>query len=326
MVISMKNNSVYGFTVKSAVKKLHKWKSNYLTDSQNVKIRFSNKHYLGNGYMETSIDNEATLVVGMAPLSLSFPERYFPLNDLNFTIMGVTLFHELRHYKCFTSDITSKEIQISNLSKCYNEDYYHAVHHKLPHEIGAEFTGVMSMWSALESEWPEHADRLIFEYLDYRTMSSDQTKKLYMIERPDGGFKSKQQVKDLFNEAYEKSLTEKRRLPDNFPASDDDVSRLIATDDGRAARTEYVPVYLKLSKSETGADTDQMMASLITHMHPELQNMYDRIDFDELRPEKVFDMVMPETTDESRARLGYGGSFADSVDYVTKLQTDEPCL
>lgn len=52
--------------------------------------------------------------------------------------------------------------------------------------------------------------------LDYRTEKFGNIRKLYMIERPEGGFQSKQQVKDLFDEAYEKSLTEKRSLPEGF--------------------------------------------------------------------------------------------------------------
>ena len=65
-----------------------------------------------------------------------------------------------------------------------------------------------------------------------------------------------------------------------------------------------------------------MMASLVSHVHPELQNMYGGLDFEELESGKVFNVIMPETTDESRARLGYDDSFASSVDYVTRLQDE----
>lgn len=150
--------------------------------------------------------------MGISPLTTTFPVKYLPIKDSDFVKIGVTTFHELTHCKRSLSDNTPKEIQISDLSKCYNKEYYYAEHHKLPHEIDAEYSGVMSMWSLLEREWPDDADRLMFDYLDYRTEKSGQTRKLYMIERPEYGFQSKQQVKDLFNEAYEKSLTEKTQF------------------------------------------------------------------------------------------------------------------
>lgn len=69
-----------------------------------------------------------------------------------------------------------------------------------------------------------------------------------------------------------------------------------------------------------------MMASLVAHVHPELQSMYSRLDFEELEPDRVFNVTMPETTDESRARLGYADSFVAGVDYVTRLQDKGPEL
>ena len=91
--------------------------------------------------------------------------------------MGVTFFHEMTHYQNHVSENTNNDIAISDLSVQYNNEYYHAMHHKLPHEIKAEYSGVMSMWSALESEWPDAADRLMFDYLDYRTEKSDRVGK-----------------------------------------------------------------------------------------------------------------------------------------------------
>lgn len=71
------------------------------------------------------------------------------------------------------------------------------------------------------------------------------------------------------------------------------------------------------------------MASLVIHLHPELQKSYPRLDFTELNPACVFGIPMPETTEESRRRLGYDTGFDDSsaaVDSISKLQNNEQYL
>lgn len=310
-------------TCASAIQKLKGWSKQYMYGfDRNINIIYNKKEPLCTGDIWYDNGSPININVGIYPLTTAFPVRHLPIKDSDFVKMGVTTFHELTHCKRSMSEKTSKEILISDLSKCYNDEYYYAEHHRLPHEIDAEYNGVMSMWSALENEWPGLADKLMIDYLNDRTESSDRVKKLYMIERPECGFQSKQQVKDLFEDAYEKSLTEKRRLPNGFIGYKGDTSRLLATDDGRGLRVEYAPVYLKLSKAETGIDTDQMMASLISYIHPELRKRYTRLDFEGLEPDRVFHLQMPETIEDVWARLGYEDTFAAGVEYVTGLQDD----
>lgn len=315
----MKSESVLKLNMATGMKKLTEWKLGH-PQGKNISLELIDDETLGNGFIRYFDHTDAAdLYIGIYPLSTSIFKRHIPIKDSDFVIMGVTFFHEMAHYKEHILGETDV-IMNSDLSVQYNKDYYHTMHHKLPHEIKAEYSGVMSMWSALESEWPDAADRLMFDYLDYRTEKTGQTRKLYMIERPDEGFQSKQQVKDLFNEAYEKALTEKRSLPDAFLTYDGDTSRILATDDGRGVRTEYVSVYMELLKADTGMDTDQMMASLVSHVYPELQSMYTGLDFEKLEPDKVFHTPIPETADEIRSRLGYKDSFATGVNYITGLQ------
>lgn len=193
----MKQKQITNMTCMSAIEKLKQWSAEYMSDyTYNINIIYDKDRFLCTGV--TQYDDNGipmNVNVGIAPLTTTFPARYRPITDSDFVKMGVTTFHELTHCKRSLSDTTSKEIRISDLSKCYNEDYYYTTHHKLPHEIDAEFVGIMSMWSALENEWPDDADRLMFDYLDYRTEKSGNVRKLYMIERPEGGFQSKQHVK-----------------------------------------------------------------------------------------------------------------------------------
>lgn len=322
MVIIMKNNFSLGLNTNSAVKKLQEWKLKYFNDDNSVDLQFSEQYNTGSGKIEYNINSHLSVIeVGIKPASIKFPKRYMPILDSEFIKIGTTMFHEFGHYKRMIDANTPKEIQMSDLSKCYNNEYYAINHHRLPHEIDAEYTGVMSMWSALESEYPEYADKLMFEYLNDRTTEAGRAKKLYMIERPENGFQSKQQVKELFNEAYEKSLAEKREISRIFDYNGD-VSRLIANDDGYGIRPEYMPVYLKLSKAETGMDVDRMMGSLVAYIHPKLHGRYPNLDFNGLEPSKVFSMQMPESTDEIRMRLGYDDGFAAAVNHITQTQDD----
>lgn len=170
----MKQKQITNMTCMSAIEKLKQWSAEYMSDyTYNINIIYDKDRFLCTGV--TQYDDNGipmNVNVGIAPLTTTFPARYRPITDSDFVKMGVTTFHELTHCKRSLSDTTSKEIRISDLSKCYNEDYYYTTHHKLPHEIDAEFVGIMSMWSALENEWPDDADRLMFDYLDYRTEKS----------------------------------------------------------------------------------------------------------------------------------------------------------
>ena len=234
----MKQKQITNMTCMSAIEKLKQWSAEYMSDCvHNINIVYDKDRPLCTG--TTQYDDNGIPVnvnIGIAPLTTAFPARYRSITDSDFVKMGVITFHELTHCEMSLSNSTPKEILISDLSKCYNEDYYYAVHHKLPHEIDAEYNGVMTMWSILENEWADAADRLMFDYLDYRTEKFGNIRKLYMIERPEEGFQSKQQVKDLFDEAYEKSLTEKRSLPAGFLTYKGDTSRILATDDRRGVR------------------------------------------------------------------------------------------
>lgn len=191
MVIMMKNKSYLKLNMTAAIKKIMKWESKYPYYGS-IKLDFTNEEILGEGYTKYfEHSNSVDMHIGIAPLSTSLFNRYMSISDFDFVLMGTTFFHEMTHYQDHILNNTDDNIMLSDLSTQYNNNYYYVMHHLLPHEIDAEYSGVMSMWSALESEYPDVADKLMFDYLDYRTASSNRTKKLYMIERPDGGFSSK---------------------------------------------------------------------------------------------------------------------------------------
>lgn len=173
----------------------------------------------------------------------------------------------------------------------------------LPHEIDAEYTGVMAMWDKLSELYPNKADRLMLEHLMDRAANT-----VYMIDLPEEGFQSQEQVETLFEQAYDNAF---RELPPGFLRSEDETARMLTTED-RVLRPEYAPIYNRLTAA--GDQMDEMMASLVSYIHPELQDTYSDIDFDELDPSHIFKIPMPETSEEIRDRLNMDDSFTRAVE------------
>lgn len=282
-----------------------------------IKFHFSSAWSLGFGSIElNNVTGEQQIVVGTYPLSQSFSKMYSPMADLDFVTMGIITFHELTHMEQHISLDTQKNLLISDLSKHQNDKYYKENWNKFPFEIDAEYTGVITMWSHLKAFSPEHADHLMLERLTHR---AEKTK--YMINVPEGGLKFREQIEILFENAYNRSLDNKRDLPVQFLRFDDEVSQLLTVDRGILDR-RYEPFYRQLMTAETGEELDLKMASLVAYLHPELQSSYPTLKFEELQPETVFGIQMPETQQEIRNRIGIRTEsylLSESVDYVTEL-------
>lgn len=242
------------------------------------------------------------------------------MDDLTFVRLGVTTFHEIAHFKRRTLSDTPKEILISDLSKQQNEQYYRANWDTFPFEIDAEYTGVMTMWDQLERLFPKYADQLMLSHLTERA-----TKTKYMIDVPENGFQSKEQVEFLFENSYDKSLNNKRDLPSCFLRLDDEITKLLTTGYG-ILNSNYEPFYRQLVMSETGEELDLKMASLVSYLYPELQRHYSKLNFEDIQPETVFGVKMPETREEIRDRIGTSKqellSFSKSVEYLTGSEND----
>lgn len=256
-------------------------------------ITFSNNFPIGKGETRRRDDNKISIFVGIGSLQTDIPKCYRPINDEDFMTIGTVMFHELMHYKRMTTDKGPKEIQISDLSKYNNYNYYICNHDIMPHEIEAEYSGVTTMWDYLNHLSPKYADELMFNHLTRRT-----TKTSYSIPYPEGGFTSRDQVENLFEDAYEKSLTSKRNLPPGYLKMTDEISMMLSDGIG-FPRMEYAPIYNNLVAS----CTDEKMASFVSYLHPELQKFYPDVDFNKISPEHIFKCPISETPDEIKARM-----------------------
>ena len=276
------------------------WTDTYL-DEHNTKIKLVFDETLSMGFGNCNEDKN-TITIGIEPYKRNLLSKYQQVKDSDFVKMGVTLFHELTHH-IQNMDNISKDIQMSMLSKHGNPNYYYHNHQSLLHEIDAEYTGIMTMWGRLSEIYPDKADRLMLEHLTGRA-----TDTVYMIGLPKEGFQSRKQVETLFEQAYDNAS---RELPPGFLRSDDETARMLTTKD-RVLCPEYAPIYNKLTAA--GDHMDEMMASLVSYIHPELQDTYSDIDFDELDPSHIFKIPMPETSEEIRDRLNMDDSFTRAVE------------
>ena len=68
-------------------------------------------------------------------------------------------------------------------------------------------------------------------------------------------------------------------------------------------RPEYNPFYISLMHEESGPLFDKKMASLIAHIYPDRKNIYPKVNFNKLTPEKLFGMPVPETKEEIFDRI-----------------------
>lgn len=269
------------------------------------------------------------ITIGIAPYSdlPIFKDRR--VNDLDVMKLLITEVHELTHLRRETSLDTDDEIEISSLSKCMNKKLYLHNWPRMPHEIDAEYNAVMEVWSVAEELWGDKADTLMFKYLEYRAKNTD-----YMIDMPKGGFKTKEQVDILFNDAYQKAVEgpmndghgrAMRELPPGYLEEIDELSKMFAEYDetGRRAviRYEYIPFRDGLLKSETGAEFDRKVASLVAYIHPELQELYPSLDFKKLDPEIVFGMPMPESPKKIMDRIYQDERKNQTTDRIRGLKS-----
>lgn len=135
------------------------------------------------------------------------------------------------------------------------------------------------------------------DYLRYR---AENTK--YMIKLPENGSVSKDQVEEMFEKAYDRSLADRRIIPGSFLRSGDETAQMFTFKDGTLKR-EYEPFYRQLQTAGSGQEMDTKMASLVSYLHPDLQSLYPGLDFNKIRPESVFGMPMPESREDIMARI-----------------------
>lgn len=303
-----------------AFKSFKKWTTDYIkTRHTSIKLRYDPDMKIVTG-MTDNKDNSYEIILGIADSSIKNIGTFGWMKEQDFVKLGVTLFHELAHCDQHIQD-TSKEILLSDLSKYKNADYYINNWHIMQHEIDAEYKGIMLMWEKLDETYPDKSDKLMFDYLRYREYDEENGKKIYIIKEPDEDYQSREQVQELFEQAYEDAAAQPKRFGIMALAAQRDrneIARLFLTEN-RVPIPEYTRFSNMIETAHNGHESDVMMASIISYIHPELQDDYPGLDFKELEPYKIFGIQMSETIGEARERLGYD-DFTAGVERITMQQ------
>lgn len=167
------------------VTKFHnRWVDEYMISNGTIiNLQYDPDRRIVSGNTEPKNDRHE-IILGTSNSSIKDIYSFGFMKDIDFIKLSVTLFHEFSHCDQHIHD-TPKEILISDLSKYKNTDYYLDNWQILPHEIDAEYNGVMQMWEKLDDLYSQDkADKLMFEYLQYREYDKEQGHKIYIIKEP----------------------------------------------------------------------------------------------------------------------------------------------
>lgn len=201
-----------------ALKLYNDWIEDYLMRSDIITdIKYTSNTSIGNGLIQLD-KNTCNIFLGIEGSSFESDTENNVVTDADFIKLGATLFHEFTHYEQNISK-NMPEIITSSISTVGNRNYYENNWNKFLHEIDAEYNGIMNMWDKLDefysspvNKLTHKADRLMFKHLHSKIYDKDGNKLIYMIEEPEGGFKSRNQVEELFEAAYENALKQPKSL------------------------------------------------------------------------------------------------------------------
>lgn len=266
--------------------------TNNLSNSLSVSISITNNVFVGQGIAFDSMDQKFYAKVGIKGLSdikVGF-SRY--VSDLNFTRVVVSLYHEYRHlynasvgYQGVTDNPDDDILlSLSYLAKQGNEGYYLDGYSKCLYEIDAEYSGVDDAYDYLKSMFPEKADKMICEYVNWRVDNST-----YFIspeQRGNEKFRSIGEIDASFEKAFDEAKVAKKYYRDVCKKSDEVMKLLV--------RPEWKPFHDKLASDfETVADKDRGVSSVVCYLHKDYKARFPTLTNVDLSGKAVFGMPFP---------------------------------
>lgn len=166
-------NSLLNLNGKTAFLLLSNWINKIERIEKDLEIQIDDNYSSGEGKTIVDKSNSSYQIIIGCDISNRFPLKYLFINDRDFIKTGVTLFHEINHYQEHIKEHT-KECLLSELSKYKNRNYYRKSWHELPHEIHAEYNGVMTMWDVMEDKFT--SEQTDYCMLDYINTKANQTR------------------------------------------------------------------------------------------------------------------------------------------------------
>ncbi|MBD5583642.1 MAG: hypothetical protein HDQ88_00960 [Clostridia bacterium] len=289
---------------------------------QSIDVELSSKLPIGQGRRIDELNGQGRIIVGTGNLFKGVFNN--KIDDLSFVTLGVSIFHELEHYRQDTDVDVSTEIAISSLGLVGNRNLYELDRVSKPHEIQAEFAGVMNMWDLLAEHYDDRTVSL--SMVNYLNIRCDPDNETYYFSGNDGFMFSvsdsvRGDVIEAFDKAYDRSLNGERHIITNLSRLSDETARLVqpGADFGDPVN-RFAPFYVSLYNSRRGVERDSMLAACVLHLRPEWKDRYRVLKDVDLSMAAVFGQDFPETTYESRRRLGIGAIHKNSK--PTGLQKD----
>lgn len=275
-------------------------------DEYNIGFEFNDKISIGNG-LTHSIDDQQYVIIGCA--DLSYEKK---VNDLNFIITGVSIFHESRHCEQNEGFESEKHIITNIISTIGNDEYYLNGWKQMPYEIDAEYNGVMKMWTAVREAFPDQVDLQMLNYINFRTNET-----AYFIRPVAGGYKSKGQVITAFEQAYNDSIFCKRDPQSRISSYNDEFVKLFEADRGWSS--PYYKYFDKFLDASSGSQQDRMLTATVIHLHPDMSDLSKALIGENITFESEFGEPFPETSEQSRKRLGLNES-EDKISSHTSIK------
>lgn len=228
-------------------------------------------------------------IKGLSDIKIGL-SRY--VSDLNFTRAIVALFHEDRH-ACNVlrgyAGVTGNKgddilLSLSYLAKQGNEGYYLDGYSKCLYEIDAEHSGVDDAYDYLKSMFPEKADKMICEYVNWRVDNS--TYFISPAQRGNRKFRSIEEIDASFEKAFDEAKVSKKYYRDVCKKSDEVMKLLV--------RPEWKSFHDKLASDfETVADKDRGVSSVVCYLHKDYKARFPTLTNVDLSGKAVFGMSFP---------------------------------
>lgn len=242
--------------------------------------------------------------IGVGGLSGTYGLFRGRVDDLSFVTAAVALYHEYDHYVQRYGGQPDVELAVSELSCFGNDSYYFHAHSELPHEIFAEYSGVMAAWDVFDKLFPERADACMLSYVNFKAANTT-----YMIRpvfgKSNGLYASRDEVEAAFDAAMDKSLNDFRKAQVGLRTYDDLVSRLLVPDANRLQDSPFKYFFDGLA-GIPGREKDRRMAALVLHVEPDMLDSYPELVSENLTVLHEFGRVFPEDRSRSCLRLNSG--------------------
>lgn len=276
----------------------------FLDHGSDASVTFDANIKIGEG---VHVNGTRKIIVGTHGVT-NFADGKF-VNDADFTDVVVALCHEQAHRLDEKNKYTHESIIFSCLSTLDNRPYYLDLRTNLPHEVAAEWSGVMTAWVVMESAFGSRGTDLMKDYICRKTEAYDKDGARYYFHAKDVPELTKNGVTEAFEAALDKSVNGPRPVTTDIRRYDTSVSKFFKSSEG-------IPYFRKLLYTDVGGLRDRMIASVNVYCDPSL--MDSRLSSEDIDLNAAFDVPLRGKKMEEVIRLAGPRMVVPSPDRLEK--------